>query len=211
MARRSENSSDKNFNDNGIDITLREDALEPRKIPQLSLNVLGGLFLPKHTKFKVKMNTIGDEKWTGRPVYLVDCRNHYTELENGSTIYFNANALHGALVDYERPKDKNSEKIYEDFHSVVNGKYKLKAQITIAHEPTNMNYWHSELKVWLDGKELLPGESAKWMKGVGQQIISDLICMNAYPELPKNHPINPKYFYKPTKNNWLFRFLNKVS
>ena len=72
--------SDKSFNDTFNDLgKLREDAVTPKEIPFLSLNMLGGLFEPEHTRFKVLNN--GMSRWKNNDfISIIDFLNDFTHI-----------------------------------------------------------------------------------------------------------------------------------
>jgi hypothetical protein len=66
----------------------------------------------------------------------------------------------------------------------------------LEHDPTNLNYWHIQLNA-LDYKNtIIPAkQNGAWTKPIVEQIVKNILCMNAYKDCPNITKI-PTEFYK---------------
>ena len=98
--------SDKSFNDTFNDLgKLREDALTPKEVPFLSLNMLGGLFKPEHTRFKVLNN--GMDRWKNNDyISIIDFLSDFTVIDNYCIVYIEANGIDSQSIPYSQTQTK---------------------------------------------------------------------------------------------------------
>jgi len=84
ILRRSNASFSDTFNELGY---LRESALIPKEIPNLSLNLLGGKFKPKDACFRIINN--GQKKWmNNEPVFLCEYLKDFKKLDKIKLVIF---------------------------------------------------------------------------------------------------------------------------
>jgi hypothetical protein len=190
--------SDKSFNDTFNDLgKLREDAITPKEIPFLSLNMLGGLFKPEHTKFKVLNN--GMSRWKNNDyISIIDFLNDFTRIDNYCIVYIEANGIDSQSIPYDQTATKDLTKEINRFFEhidkpiISDGSYKLEGKTKLLHDPINLNYWHLELNI-LDYKQNpIKYKSSKYIEDFCKKVINDIICANSFssvtdiPEIPKN-------------------------
>jgi|GEM_PF-3823523 len=190
--------SDKSFNDTFNDLgKLREDALTPKEIPFLSLNMLGGLFKPEHTKLKV-LNS-GMNRWKNNDfISIIDFLNDFTKVNNYCIVYIEANGIDGQGVPYSQTSTKDLKREIDLFFKhldkpvILENKYKLEGETKLIHDPINLNYWHLELNLLDYKKEPIRYKSSKYIEEFCKKVISDIVCANSHsslteiPQIPKN-------------------------
>src|ERR1035437_2282444 len=74
ILRRSNKLEEETFNDLGI---LRDDTINDKELPGLSMNLLGGFFKIDYIKYVPKMGTKAVQVWKGEKVYLYEFVNDY--------------------------------------------------------------------------------------------------------------------------------------
>lgn len=194
IVRRSDKSYNDTFNDLG---KLREDAITPKEIPFLSLNMLGGLFKPEHIRFRVLNN--GSNPWNNNDfISIFDFLNDFTLVDNYCIVYIEANGIDSQSIPYLQPATKDLTKEINIFFQHVDkpiisdGSYKLEGETKLLHDPINLNYWHLELNI-LDYKQNpIKYKSSRYIEAFCKKVIDDIICANSFskltiiPEIPKN-------------------------
>lgn len=196
VLRRSDRNYEDTFNDLGI---LRDEALSPREVPNLSINLLGGFFKPEHTKYRI-INR-GMQKWGNyKSINISEYLEDFEIIENYTPIFIEANNINEVEVPYTQHVNKDITKEVEKFFSIMpkpsisGGKYHLQGKTKLVHDPTNLNYWHAELRL-----ENFKGDEIKYKKSAYisefcEKVISDIICANAYPSID-NIPSIPEEYY----------------
>lgn len=197
IIRRSDKSSEDTFNELG---KLRDDALLPKEIPFLSLNILGGLFKPEHSKFRIIKE--GGVRWRNKEfISIVNFLNDYQILENYCLVYIEANGVDSQDFPYSQPSHKDLDREVEKFFQhvdkpkVINGSYSFKGLSKLLHDPVNLNYWHMELNIFNYQGAPIQYKSNPYIKVLCQQVISNIISANSFQEMPDFQEI-PKTFYK---------------
>jgi len=177
-------------------VQIREDAIDYKDVPNLSVNLLGGLFDLKHLKYKIILGTKSSKKWNGKSVIF--CNEHkenFSINDNiNASIYLNANGIHNTKMPYNhfdsKEVTKELNKLSKSFNTsyqpiIENGskKYKLDGQLQVKHDPLNLNYWHIEIKI-IDFllKEVDKASNAT-KKSICEQALKDVICFNCYPDI----------------------------
>ncbi|WP_333876237.1 hypothetical protein, partial [Flavobacterium sp.] len=211
VLRRSELPQDETFHKfNDGSIILNDDALLSERIPELSLNLMGGVFKLKHSAFVPIKN--GSKVWTGGKIYLSEYFSDYKIDNQNGCIYINANQLHNKTVPYEIESNPNLHKEIEKFIRTVgpNGtnnvirnsppdSISLLGKIYFKHVPVNLNYWHIELKTENFKLTSLKKATNKTDTRFVEVIFNDWIKMNSYPsiqniqEIKKVQYINTAY------------------
>lgn len=198
IIRRSDKSSEDTFNELG---KLRDDALQPREIPFLSLNLLGGYFKPEDSKFKILKK--GIVRWEGREfISIIDFLHDYEKLNNYCLIYIEANGVNGQIIPYRQPSYKDLDIEVEKFFKhvdkpkITNGSYEFKAVSNIVHDPVILNYWHMELRLLNYQDSPIEYKSSAWLKALCNQVISNIISANSFKEIPNYQEIPREFFQK---------------
>ncbi|WP_143014006.1 hypothetical protein [Mucilaginibacter sp. OK268] len=136
---------------------LRSSTFNNSDVPGMSLNMLGGKFIPEYNKFKTKAK--GSEYWTSQYVWLCEYIKDYEIIEHSFTnIYFQSEDLHKLDIPFTREINRDSKRLYVSLNidpTTVGDKYKDNGQLFLKHCPTNLNYWHAEIALTdIDEKEL---------------------------------------------------------
>jgi hypothetical protein len=198
VIRRVDKSSDETFNTIG---TLREDALIPKEIPFLSLNILGGAFKIHHSKYKI--NKDGMERWDGnRKIKLFQFRDSFTEIDNYTIIFMDTSKINNQNFPYNQPKSTEINKEIANFFkhvglpSLSGGEFNLEGKIKLLHDPLNLNYWHAELNI-IDFKgDSMKFKRSKYIEKLCSEIIVNIICINSYKAEPCITSIPKQYYIK---------------
>lgn len=197
ILRRSDKSFSDTFNDLG---NLREDAITPKEIPFLSLNLLGGLFKTDHTRFKVLNN--GMNKWKNNVfISIIDFLNDFTQIDNYCIVYIEANGIDSQRIPYIQTKTKDLTKEINRFFEYIekpiisDGAYKLEGETKLLHDPINLNYWHLELNVLDYQRNPIKYKSSKYIEDFCKKVIADIICANSFSNI-MDIPVIPKNIYK---------------
>lgn len=207
LVRRSDKSLEDTFNKLGDYYTLKEGVIIHSDIPNLSLNLLGGLFEVQHIKYKTNHADLSSKRWDGTsPIYLADYVNSYIKVENYCAVYIDANNVHDVNVPYKRPVDKELTNLLKAFNKdrgfeeeelkKVKNDYVLEGKTEVAHDPTNLNYWHVEFKISDYKGDTVHKGKPNWIKAYCKQVLNDLISANAYPVAPSSENIPSSFYHK---------------
>ncbi len=194
IVRRADVSCKEIFNEAG---TLKDDVIRSKDVPRLSTNLLGSYYLLKHIKFRTMKN--GAEPWLNRTkIHLLDFINDYEVLKKICPIIYKLNNLHNAPVPFINKKNKHSDNFIKANNltpEIIGVEYKLKGKIKIVHEPTNLNYWHVELKLYdaLDTEVTRKDDNA-WARSSKRYVLEHFLSVPMF-ETPKNiQAINKSYY-----------------
>lgn len=171
------------FNEVGV---LKDGAIRSKDVPGLSMNLLGSFYLLKHVKFR----TIGKgaQPWLNTKIYMTDFINHYEVLNNFCPIIYKLNDLHNASVPFINKKNKDTDKFIKANNlmpEIIETQYKLKGKIIIKHEPTNLNYWHIELKLLNALNQEVTKNNNLWEKSATSYVLEHFLSVPLL-EVPKN-------------------------
>jgi len=145
---------------------LKDDALDTFD-EQLSMNLLGAGFLIDYTKFRqVKP---ASDKWNGESVNKFDYAEQVEAKDPSFAAIYLASRVHQRRVPYDRTFEKKGiaddlEKKLNAIQDVAHNRLgdkdmRLNAIVTLAHEPSNTNYWHIVM-------HLKPSETEDYVKNV---------------------------------------------
>lgn len=204
LLRRSEVSFEEAFFKLGNRYVLKDDAIDYKRIPNLSTNLLGGGFKPSYSLFRVLRNTLAEKKWDGDNVYLSEHLNSYTKVEGGCVVYLNANNIHNVDFPYNLNSNPDFHKEIKKFENVfaemikknVSGQeIELLGSTKIVHDPINLNYWHVELKLMDYGGNELKNATSKKHEQIAKHAKNNLIKLNSLNSVEVIDEI-PPYLYK---------------
>lgn len=199
ITRRVNHNKENLLNEIGI---LRDDVLQPKEVPMMSLNIMGGKFEHSHIKFRTLKE--GNDKWNGKDeIFISDFFKCYEILDSSkiATIFFEGNKINSVIIPYCQPDTTELKKQVDHFFTHVpkpekgsNG-FEFEGKIIFKHDPTNLNYWHLELNV-IDFKgDAITFKGATWQKRLFSHIISNTLLVNALtsisyiPSIPRAHYI----------------------
>lgn len=204
VLRRSDLPQNETFHTfNNGDFILNDDAIDNKRIPNLSVNLMGGFFKTIHSNF-VPINN-GTTGWKGEKVYLFEHLNDFRIDDINGTIFLNVNELHNKTIPYNLPSNDNLHKEIRKFEKTVGisnnivsnvppNEIELKGKIHFRHDPVNLNYWHVEMNI-VDFKNVV-------LKKVGnssterfvEQLFNDWISVNSFPNINSFEKINKSYY-----------------
>ncbi len=187
-------------------ITLRVDALisELKDVPEMSMNLLGGLFKIKHLKYITKGQA--NDKWINSEVVrLKDYRESFEIKNEVYPIYFILNDIHNQEVPYNRRPDQQIKKLYKNLNIPLPiADFVISTGISIvSHKPINLNYWHvefllSDIKTEQDvkRKNIKTQDNEFWQNNLARNALNDILSVNAKKEIAKtNYNKMPNSFY----------------
>lgn len=187
------------FNDGSF--LLNEDALDLKRIPNLSLNIMGARFETKHSKF-IAINA-GADKWTGGHVHLSKFLKNYKIDDTKGTIFINANELHDKTLPYNLSSNVQLHKEIEKFKALFGtnivsnippNDIELLGKIQFVHDPVILNYWHVVLEIKNYKETTLEKAKNAPDKKFVEVIFNDWIKVNSYPQLPNHDKIKQNLF-----------------
>ncbi len=154
FSRRIDGEADEVFDSFG---KIRVDAIEKHftksKIPNMSTNLMGGLFKYKHIKYQVKGRA--SENWDGisrigllKHLKFIESKN----LKNICAVYFQVASFHNIKYPYTCSSDKEAQAIARNFKFAPNpiskGMFEdVPCLFNVSHVPVNLNYWHMQLSI----------------------------------------------------------------
>lgn len=151
-------------------------------IVRMSVNLMGGLFLPEHTLFIQEGD--GKKPWDGVREIKIDEFPDCYRLHEGDFVFYRASLLHNATYPHEiQMKNKGQ---YNAYHEAVDKEIekefkdgiitKVSVTLELVSMPTNLNYWHLEMKTELteSKKELKNAES--YRKLIFNHILNHILC-----------------------------------
>lgn len=198
--RRSDHTVENTFNVLGNKYTLKEDVLTYSDIPGLSLNIVGGRFKLKHLKFKLNGKSSAVLPWDGSSsIYLCDHLNNYEIAGIYSPIFIDSEYTHNLNIPYSRPYDKHLKNLLIALGREVvpeNNICNFTGRLKFVPAPTNLNYWHVELKIFDVEKNEINKKSSTWIRTLCEQILNDVIAANALPQIPEPVKIPSSFYIK---------------
>lgn len=196
-----ENETFHTFNDGTI--LLNDDAIDNKRIPNLSLNLMGGLFLNNHSVY-VPIND-GSKRWQGERIYLFEHLNDYKIDNINGLIFIDANNLHNKTIPYNIPSNANLHKEIRKFEKTVGiseniikntppDNIELKGKIYFKHDPVKLNYWHVEL--------IIEDFKNSQLKKIGntsndlfvKELFNNWIKVNSFPNITDFDKLNKVYY-----------------
>lgn len=192
-----ENETFHTFNDGTI--VLNDDAIENKRVPNLSLNLMGGFFEVIHSIY-VPIND-GSTRWKGEKIYLYEHLNDYkTDVTNG-VIFINANELHNKKIPYSVPTNTNLHKEIRKFEKIVGisqnivsneapNDIELKGTIFFKHDPVKLNYWHVELNIQDFKNNTLNKVGNSSNEKFVEEVFNNWIKVNSFPNILTFEKIN---------------------
>ncbi len=200
VTRRIEGKLDENIDYVGGRARINPDCLG--KIVGMSVNLLGGTFLPEFTSFH--QFDKGKNYWDGiSDIKLADYEGCYEDLES-EFVFYKLPLLHGATYPHNyRFEKKGNFRAYQGF--VEN---KLKVQftegievpisitMTLKHAPTNLNYWHFEMMVELTDEHKQINKEGSWRDLIFTHILTTVLCQEFTEDLETVGKIETELYMK---------------
>lgn len=202
VTRRIEGKIDDNVTSFNSGEVLDPDCLGP--IVEMSVNLLGGLFLPEHT---VLIQTgKGKAAWDGKTDIDVDGFNDCYMVHTGDFVYYRCGDLHHA--DYPNNYKFASKEPYRTYHQFVGKAIKeafnqertvsMPVTLLLVSDPTNLNYWHFIMNIILkeNGEKLKNDRSFRGM--IFNHILTHVLCRKFMRDNATTGNIAPEIYTVPT-------------
>ncbi len=199
VVRRAEGSYNDTFNE--FD-NARQNFISVDRIPELSMNLLGGKFETEDIRFRTRHD--GSSNWEGEAVLLSEYNDSYEILDdNYPPIYFGLSRIHNRTVPYQMDVSGNKEarKFAQAFGKLTeNNKSDLIATAVVKHAPTKMNYWHVILDIKTtntsEGERSVRTAKSTWQKEVCSSVLGQILVVEASPTLALNSTIARQYYHR---------------
>ncbi|NLT52257.1 MAG: hypothetical protein GXX85_15240 [Ignavibacteria bacterium] len=208
LVRRTNKKPTEAFDEIGF---LKTEALisELKDVPDMSLNLLGGLFKENHLKYVPKGNA--NKQWTdGKNIRISDFIGQYKIEKEVYPIYFILKNIHNCEFPFSRKNDVNLKNLLDKLKIEIDKKpeFESEGKTSISHVPINLNYWHIEFhikdkKVNQDVKRsgIKTNKDDYWQNRLAANALNDILIVNAKKEICNNEYDHiPKRLYK--KNLW---------
>lgn len=204
FVRKSELSKNEAFEKIGSIFKLREDALSPKDIFGMSMNIYSSSFKKRHLKYRLPLSSFGGKKW------LKDSTKFFqkpaidsVEIEKvGCSIFISGRKIHNKPQTYQAPKIEDLLAYKERFGKPAEVKvdnktfFLVEGNCKILHDPLNMNYWHVEYNIFDYENSQIKKYGSAWVKQFCESVIANTIMLNSYPSFPlEKIPTIPNHFY----------------
>lgn len=200
LLRRSDKPLEHTFSILGGNYILCQDAIEDSDLLDLSLNLLGGKFQIKHIKFIPKIKSEACYPWDGKSsIYLSDHLHNYSVVEVPCYIFIDSSNIHNETISYSRTQDKPLDKHLKSLGKTFkpeNKIYNFESRVKFVAVPTNINYWHFELRINEFDNDPISNKKPAWVKALCHQIFNDIISVNTSPLVPSYSKIPLSYYKK---------------
>lgn len=153
------------------------------KIPNMSLNLLGGAFQPEHVKFNPKGPAA--ENWKeGEYVFLLEFIDSIEIRKEGEycSIFFWVKDVHNYKFPANTPVNKDTIKLLQKLKKQQVDPSRKETEVPcytqLNHAPTRLNYWHTEFSIIAgDSTEKTPIEKTKsgYQRTAAEYVITHLL------------------------------------
>lgn len=190
---------------------IKDNALQPEifgnNLAEMSVNLLGGCFLPEHVKFTPKgvVDFIVKTDFDGIYEYCQDAQGIYLSIPDIHNAEFPSRRKFLNQGEFDKVKDAIADDTVNVEDSEINDKkrlvaafqkfskdteYSVKYRIQVVHRPTNANYWHCQIEIApaCSGGKTVSKDKAEWQKEALRTLTNFLIIYVSfdYPfPLPK--------------------------
>lgn len=206
LVRRSNLPIDKTFKKLGDKkFILSSNAIEPKSIINLSVNLYGNDFKTEYLKYKLEIKTFPGEKWDGkRRISFLKYLGLINRNEVGCSIFINGNKTHNKSYPYGVGPSKQltsfltKNNIIPDTFVDENGVTKnlVKGICRYQHDPLNFNYWHVEYVISDFMGEIQKKHSKNWHDEFCKSVLDNIISNNSSPFPPKDCKIGKHHYCK---------------
>lgn len=187
LVRRSNQSYAETYDEDGC---LKEQAISPIEMPNMSLNLLGAKFKIKHIDYIQKKHAA--DPWDGKRVEISEIIKDIENKGSSIPIFIRHSDINNKSFPYQRPKEQLSQPqilLLESLGYNLNqtsalGLVPLEGSTKITHTPTMSNYWHVELKMMQsDGSEIIRKNASSAWGGKAAQSVLDIITNSAFSDI----------------------------
>jgi hypothetical protein len=174
---------------------LKAAAIPLKRIPDLSTNLLGAFFKAKHIKYFVYKP--GADAWNGLKVRIKNFNNSYKKAEDSEPIFIEAKELQNIPIPFKAVNNSTNRNRAGNlpFEPNEQNEIQLSGKTQLVHSPTNLNYWHIELKVIDFNNSAIKNSSNKFNESACD-FIHDIISECAIMTLPNELYHIDRSYYK---------------
>lgn len=151
-------------------------------IVDMSVNLLGGNFLSKDTAWRQIGK--GKELWDGiSDINITDYEGNYILTDNDA-VFYKGSLLHHATYPNEYSFRNNDQ--YKAFYKSLkrsitnqfeaNRKEHILVNLTLSSAPTNLNYWHFEMKATVGDENVELKNDKSWREMLFQHLLNTVLC-----------------------------------
>lgn len=164
---------------------LKASAIPLKRIPDLSMNLLGCFFKARHVKYFVYKP--GSDPWDGSKIRIRNFRNAYKVANDAEPIFIQAKNISDIPIPFKAVNNSTNRGRVGNlpFEPNKDNEIQLFGTTRIEHSPTNLNYWHVELKV-IDFNDSPIKNAANKFNESACDFIHDIISECAVMTLPVN-------------------------
>lgn len=188
-----------------VDILNGRPVLDPDcmgNIVEMSVNLLGGLFLPEHTLWVQEGE--GKHPWDGeRDVRIEDYPDCY-RLHDGEFVFYKASLLHQAEYPNEYQLENKSQ--YKAYHDALKKTIdkaftegvttNISVTLVLDSDPSNLNYWHFVTRTILTGTTVELKNASSYRKLVFSHILCHVLCKEFQVQDTTTGMISPDVYVK---------------
>ena len=154
----------------------------------MSVNILGGLFLPEHTLWI--QDGKGKKPWDGVEDVNVDDYPGCYRLHDGEFVYYRVSQLHNANYPHEYKLENKDQ--YKAYHNAIGKKIEkafkpgektdISVTLTLESAPSFLNYWHFEVITSLTGTSVRLRNNDSYRRMVYSHILNHVLCRDFLQE-----------------------------
>ena len=172
------------------------------KIENMSVNLLGGAFQPEYSS--LRQIGKGKDEWDGEcDIQISDYEDCYEDTGNDH-VFFCIDALHNA--DYPNNYAFEEKGGYKAYYKFLNKEASTQFQkgievpitvtLLLCHAPTNLNYWHFEVKTRLANEGLFINKGGSWRDMIFKHILLHVLCEKFTEQLQTTGTIAAEVYQK---------------
>ena len=151
-------------------------------IVEMSVNLLGGPFLPEHTLWIQEGE--GKQPWDGIKDVKIENYPGCYRLHDGEYVFYKATLLHHA--SYPNAYQLKNKDQYKAYHNALKKKIEtsfkegaitnISVTLTLDSAPSNLNYWHFEMLTFLTGTSVELKNDSSYRKLIFSHILCHVLC-----------------------------------
>ena len=182
-------------------------------LAEMSVNLLGGEFLPVHVKFTPK---------GPKPLYTqIPFEEAYTYSQDADGVYISIPDIHGFTFpsarkfpnqqEYEKvrgaivdPRESDKLRLVAAFQKrkgfSKDTEYEISYRISVMHRPTNANYWHCQIEIAPDCDEgkTVNKDKAEWQKDALRALTNFMIVYASFEHTDPIPLVKEEWYIKET-------------
>ena len=172
-------------------------------IVEMSVNLLGGLFMPEHTLWVQEGE--GKKPWDGqKDVRLEDFPDCYRR-HDGEYVFYRAALLHHANYpnDYQLENKDQYKAYHKALQEIINKAFvkgvatSIPVTLMLDSDPSYLNYWHFIVRTFLSGTTVELRNEGSYRKLVFSHILCHVLCKEFQEKDTTIGKIVPDVYLKP--------------